>query len=245
MRLGGASCRVGCKFSRLLVPCCAHNTRSLAPHLLCACSSVSSSLTTATSSVVADYSPSALFAAGAPQEQSRAAFLSHAGAAVFTAFAVVGAAAQPAAAAQYGSFGAGTSPLVLNPADAEIDAQVLQSPKVQAALQKVRTTYQPAVARMQAALAADPQSNVRATLTKELDAAGLRDALNTINAAFEEDTQRGTDRLIRVILQDITELDMANTQKEGVARSPRRVEIMNGKLSKLAQAFDDYLAFAK
>ena len=134
---------------------------------------------------------------------------------------------------------------MINPAEAEVDAEMLKSPKVQAALQKVRTTYKQAVSNMQAALAADPQANVRATIVKELDAAGLRDALNTVNAAFEEDTQRGTDRLIRVILQDITELEMANTQKEGVERSPRRLEIMNGKLAKLAQAFDDYLAFAQ
>jgi hypothetical protein len=66
-----------------------------------------------------------------------------------------------------------------------------------------------------------------------------------MNTAFEEDTQRGTDRLIRNIIQDITELEAANNQKEGIERSPRRLEIMMGKLAKLDKAFDDLLAFAK
>ena len=150
---------------------------------------------------------------------------------------------QSAVAAKYGSFGAG-SPEVLNPVDAEIDRDILQSAPVQKALARVRT-YQEAVTSMQSTLTANSQADLRAAIVKELDAAGLRETLNTVNAAFEEDTQRGTDRLIRVILQDITELEMANAQKEGIARSPRRLDIMNGKLDKLAQAFDDYLAFAK
>ena len=97
---------------------------------------------------------------------------------------------------------------------------------------------------MKAGLDADPQLNIKPAIVKELDFASLRDTLNTLNTAFEEDTQRGTDRLIRVILQDITELETANAQKDGVPRSPRRLEIMQGKLAKLDKAFGDYLAFA-
>ena len=89
----------------------------------------------------------------------------------------------------------------------------------------------------------DPQANLKRTILKELDFAVLRDALNMANTALEEDSQRGTDRLIRVILQDITEIEIANAQKDGVPRSPRRLEILQGKLNKLDQAFTDYLAF--
>ena len=145
-------------------------------------------------------------------------------------------------AAKYGSFGAG-SPGVLDPKAAEVDTDVLKSGSVQAALKKVEG-YRSAVRDMQAALKADTQVNVRKTIIKELDFADLRDTLNTVNTAYEEDTQRGTDRLIRVIMQDITELEQSNAQKDGIPRSARRVEIMEGKLAKLEKAFSDFLAFS-
>jgi len=150
---------------------------------------------------------------------------------------------EPAQAAKYGGFGAG-SPEVLDPSDAEVDRDVLGSGSVQSALSQVKE-YQNAVRSMQAKLQADPQANVRPTIVKELDFSKLRTTLNAINPALDEDTQRGTDRLIRVIMQDITELETANAQKEGVPRSERRLDIMKGKLSKLDKAFSDYLAFAK
>ena len=149
----------------------------------------------------------------------------------------------PANAAKYGQFGAG-SPLVLDPTEADIDRDVLGSSSVQNAIRKVKD-YQTKVQEMQASLAADNQANLRRTILKEFDFAQLRDTLNSIDAAIEEDSQKGVDRLIRAILQDLTELEIANTQKDGIQRSPRRLEIMNGKLAKLDQAFNDYLAFAK
>jgi len=172
-------------------------------------------------------------------EQSRETFLTQtaalAGSILFAPF--------PAHAAKYGGFGAG-SPEVLDPADADVDQSILKSDSVQSALRKVKD-YQSAVRGMQSALEANPQTNVRSVIVKDLDFASLRSTLNTVNSAFEEDTQRGTDRLIRVIMQDITELEAANNQKEGVERSQRRLDIMKGKLAKLDQAFSDYLAFAK
>jgi hypothetical protein len=173
-------------------------------------------------------------------EQSRAEFFSQAAAGLVAGGLFL---AQPANAAKYGKFGAG-SPEVLDPSDAEVDADVLASGPVQSALKKVRG-YKAAVNSMQSALESNPQTNVKPVIAKELDFADLRASLNTVNSAFEEDTQRGTDRLIRVIMQDITELETANNQKEGIERSPRRLEIMKGKLAKLDKAFDDYLAFSK
>jgi len=133
---------------------------------------------------------------------------------------------------------------VLDPKEADVDREVLGSGSVQSALGKVKG-YKEAVQAMQAALAKDPQANIRPVIVKELDFSGLRSTLNTVNTAFDEDTQRGTDRLIRIIMQDITELEQANAQKQGVPRSERRLDTMNKKLTKLDQAFSDYLAFAK
>jgi hypothetical protein len=146
-----------------------------------------------------------------------------------------------ASAAKYGGFGAG-SPEVLLPSDVDIDADVLKSGPVQSALGKVKS-HRDVVSKMKSMLAGDGQVNLRSTIIKELDLSVLRASLNTVNSALDEDGQRGTDRLIRVILQDVTELEIANTQKEGVPRSPRRLEILENKLAKLDQAFADYLAF--
>jgi hypothetical protein len=146
-------------------------------------------------------------------------------------------------AAKYGGFGAG-SPEVLDPAQAEVDKDILSSGPVQKALANAKG-YQNAVRSIQTSLSVDSQINVRPVILKDLDPGPIRADLNTLNSAFEEDTQRGTDRLIRVIIQDITELELANAQKEGIPRSERRVDTMNAKLAKLDKAFEDLLAFAK
>jgi hypothetical protein len=177
-------------------------------------------------------------------EQSRLEFLTQAGASLTAGiFFAATAAPQPALAAKYGSLGAG-SPEVLDPSQAEVDSDVLESGAVQKALIKVQG-YQASVKTMQTSLVNDKQANVKPVLIKELDFGDLRATLNTVNTAFEEDTQRGTDRLIRVIIQDIAELEIANKQKEGIPRSDRKVGTMNAKLDKLDKAFGDYLAFAK
>jgi hypothetical protein len=150
---------------------------------------------------------------------------------------------QPATAASYGSFGASPT-AVIDPKDAEVDYEVLGSKQVQGAIQKIQG-YQSTVTKMISSLEADEQINVQSIIIKELDFANLRESFNIYNTAFEEDTQRGTDRLIRVIMQDITELEVANRQKDGIPRSPRRVETMRGKLLKLDQAMTDLLAYAK
>ena len=97
---------------------------------------------------------------------------------------------------------------------------------------------------MKKALAENSQVDLKPVLRKEFDFAILRGDLNTLNTAFDEETQRGTDRLIRVILQDLNELEASNAQKEGVPRSDIRLSKMNGKLDKLQVAFDTFLKFS-
>lgn len=148
-----------------------------------------------------------------------------------------------ASAAKYGGIGAG-SPNVMDPKDADVDASILASSPVQNAIKSVEG-YQAAVKSMLEALDKNPQTDVGGYVRKEFDFVKVRSELNIINTAFDEDTQRGTDRIIRNILQDITEVETSNKQKEGVERSERRLEILKGKLVKLDQAFSDILAFAK
>ena len=144
-------------------------------------------------------------------------------------------------AAKYGSLGAG-SPGVLDPKDAIIDDEILGSSVVQDALKAIKE-YSGLVTQMKANLGSNDQVNLGPVIRKQFDFGKLRSDLNTLNSAFDEDTQRGTDRLIRTILQDLTELETANSQKEGIERSPRRVGILNAKLDKLQASFDGLLAF--
>mmetsp|Transcript_26599 Transcript_26599/g.25465 ORF Transcript_26599/g.25465 Transcript_26599/m.25465 type:complete len:212 (-) Transcript_26599:88-723(-) len=154
--------------------------------------------------------------------------------------ALTTAGAGPANAAKYGSVGRG-SPNSLDPKTAVIDSEILATDAVQKSITSVKG-YLETVKAMQAALKGNDQTDIGASVRKDLDFVGLRVDLNTLNSAFDEDTQRGTDRLVRIILQDITELEQANRQKDGIPRSERRLGIMNGKLDKLNKAFSDLLS---
>mmetsp|Transcript_31280 Transcript_31280/g.37227 ORF Transcript_31280/g.37227 Transcript_31280/m.37227 type:complete len:216 (+) Transcript_31280:65-712(+) len=147
----------------------------------------------------------------------------------------------PANAAKYGAFGAG-SPEVLDPKSAVIDADVLATDSVQNAIASLKV-YLGAVNSMQSELKGNNQADIQPTLRGKFELGKLRADLNTANTAFDEDTQRGTDRIGRLILQDITELEVANKQKPGIERSEKRLTIMTKKLDKLSKAFSDYLAF--
>jgi Fe-S-cluster formation regulator IscX/YfhJ len=144
-------------------------------------------------------------------------------------------------AAKYGSFGAG-SPEVIDPKEAIVDEEILKSAPVQKAFEAVKT-YKAATESMKSELQKNSQADIGPIIRKQFDFVQLRNDLNTLNTAFDEDTQRGTDRVIRLIMQDITELETANKQKEGISRSEKRLQIMFGKLEKLEKAFGDFLAF--
>jgi hypothetical protein len=161
-----------------------------------------------------------------------------------TALSGITAAFLPAAAnaAKYGSFGAG-SPEVLNPVDAIIDKDLLQSADVQKSLASVKE-FLDKVNTIKQALAKDSQADISGFVTKEFDFVKLRTDLNTLGTVFDEDTQRGTDRLIRIILQDITELSVTSKLKSGIPRSEKRLAAMCKKLEKLTKAFEEYLAFS-
>ncbi|KAG7372439.1 hypothetical protein IV203_018582 [Nitzschia inconspicua] len=138
----------------------------------------------------------------------------------------------------------GPGSAVLDPKEAIIDEDILKSGPVQQALKDV-TSYASIVTDMKSALQKDSQVNLGPVIKKTFDFSKLRADLNTLNSAFDEETQRGTDRLIRGILQDLTELEVANAQKEGIPRSEIRVAKMNAKLDKLQGAFNEYLKFAQ
>lgn len=138
----------------------------------------------------------------------------------------------------------GPGSAVIDPKEAIVDEEILKSGPVQKALKDV-AGYASIVTDMKEALQKDSQVNLGPVIKKTFDFSKLRSDLNTLNSAFDEETQRGTDRLIRGILQDLTELEVANSQKDGILRSEIRVAKMNAKLDKLQGAFDEYLKFAQ
>jgi len=133
-------------------------------------------------------------------------------------------------------------PEVLTPDAAAVDRDVLKTAKVQDALKSTKF-FLSVVQEMQKQLKANPQIDLGPAIIKYFNVNELRTALNTVNEALDEETQRGTDRLIRNSIQDITELEASNKLKEGKSRSERKVSIMTGKLEKLDKAFTDFLAF--
>jgi len=152
--------------------------------------------------------------------------------------------ASPANAAKYGPLGASPSN-VIDPKTAVIDQDILNSDSAQNAIKSVQN-YVAALKAIKEQLTKEGQTDIAPVIRKYFDFVQVRTDLNALNAAFEdEETQKGTDRIIRVILQDITELEVANRQKEGVPRSEKRLDIMCGKVDKLDKAFSDYLALVQ
>ena len=71
----------------------------------------------------------------------------------------------------------------------------------------------------------------------------VRTDLNKFNEAFSEDTQRGTDRLIRVVLQDITELKKDAIIADGKTRGDIKVSIIQKRLESTKKALSELIAF--
>ncbi|KAL3827021.1 hypothetical protein ACHAXA_007528 [Cyclostephanos tholiformis] len=177
---------------------------------------------------------------GTSTTSSRFEFLQQSAAAAIVV-ASASLAPERANAAKYGGFGSG-SPEVIDPKDAVIDVDVLKSDSVQRGLSAVRG-YKQSVVDMRDALRANDQADIGPKIRRDFDFSVIRSDLNAINAALDEDTQRGTDRIVRAILQDITELEVTQKQKPGVPRSETRLNNVCRKLEKLEKSFDDYLAF--
>merc|ERR1712228_568899 len=122
------------------------------------------------------------------------------------------------------------------------DDEILKSESVQKSLTSVKG-YLATLRQIETALDKYPQADIGPAIRKNFEISALRNDLNILNTAFDEDTQRGTDRLIRNIVQDVNEVEIANQQKPGVPRSDIRLGNLKKKVTKLAKAFEDVLAF--
>ena len=63
------------------------------------------------------------------------------------------------------------------------------------------------------------------------------------NTAFSEDTQRGTDRLIRNIIQNVGELEKESKQKAGKPRADTKVAVIVRRLDATANSLAELSQF--
>jgi hypothetical protein len=162
---------------------------------------------------------------------------------IATSFVIAGGLSTLAPEPANAGWATGPGSAVINPKDAIVDEDIFKTAPVQKALKAVKV-YSATVTEMKKSLSTNSQVDLKPVIRKSFEISALRAEMNTLNSAFDEDTQRGTDRLIRVILQDLNELEVTNAQKDGIPRSDIRVSKMNGKLDKLQDAFNTLLRFS-
>lgn len=145
-------------------------------------------------------------------------------------------------AANYGGFGS-TYAEVIDPKDAQL-AEGGVTDEAKQGLTAIRS-YISTIQSAKEDLAKDSNVELYARLQKSLDPSVVRTSLNKFNTAFSEDTQRGTDRLIRLVLQDLTELDRETQVKPGKERAPTKTAIIFKRLTATEDALTSLSAFLK
>ena len=61
----------------------------------------------------------------------------------------------------------------------------------------------------------------------------VRATFNKLTPIWDEDTQRGVDRLTRAVIQDITEAEAASKYNDAGVRTPKKLTLLTAKLDKL------------
>lgn len=128
------------------------------------------------------------------------------------------------------------------PAATEIDAAVRDSSAVQADLKKVQQ-FAAMAKELNAKIRADPQADVK-DLVSAFNRAEVRTALNSVNSIFSEDFQKNSDRIVRNIIQDLSEIDSVVGLKDGVARSKKKIISVERFCSKLDKDLNEFLTYA-
>eukprot|EP01039_Chlorochromonas_danica_P007944 gene7944-8764_t len=131
---------------------------------------------------------------------------------------------------------------VIDPQAAVLNVDTKDSQEVKEGREAVNALIA-TVAGIKADLAKDGQIDLSKRITDELSIAKARIAFNKFNTAFDEDTQRGTDRLIRNIIQDVTELQREALVKEGKQRSNVKIANVEKRLNAAEDALKELAAF--
>ncbi|KAG8459560.1 hypothetical protein KFE25_000916 [Diacronema lutheri] len=129
------------------------------------------------------------------------------------------------------------------PGKGDVDKDVLGSSGVQADLTKL-AKYAALAKELAAKFAAEPQSDIK-PIVASFNRAELRTALNSVGTVFSEDFQKQSDRLVRNVIQDLSELDSLVSLKEGTTRSPKKITSIARFTSKLDKDLTEFLSYVK
>lgn len=123
-----------------------------------------------------------------------------------------------------------------------IDKAILSSSDGKAALSKIEA-YSKGISDLYASFKLNPQLELSDPVRKLISISQLRNALNVINEAIDEDGQTQTDKVVRGIIQDIGELENVSYVKKGAARTPKKIERTMDWFEKVTGDFTRLLSF--
>eukprot|EP01036_Dinobryon_divergens_P027740 gene27740-36562_t len=146
-----------------------------------------------------------------------------------------------AIAANYGGFGSSYAE-VIDPKTAVLNDETFKSDDVKAGLDGLLNLIK-IVGSLKESLSKDAQADIVVALEKDLSPGKIRSTLNQYNNAFAEDTQRGTDRLIRNVIQDVNELGREASIKPGKQRSAAKLATTLKRLTAAEDALKELAAF--
>lgn len=135
------------------------------------------------------------------------------------------------------------APELTNPSGVVVDQTVLGTAEAKEALEKLRG-YKGLVEKVVTDFEAAPATfDVAATFKKDVKIDGIRMVLNVVNEAFDEETQKQTDKVVRGIIQDVGELQYNGGVKEGAQRTPKKIERTRQWLTKISSDVTYLAAF--
>lgn len=101
-----------------------------------------------------------------------------------------------------------------------VDREILSKKEATAALKRLHD-YDGAISDLYSRFTANPQIELTGPVKSMVSISDLRNALNIVNEAIDEDSQVETDKVVRGIIQDIGELEMAGALKSGSTRTAK------------------------
>lgn len=137
-----------------------------------------------------------------------------------------------------------TSPERTTPGSVEIDRTVLSSTEGKASLATLKVVSD-LVKQAKKEFEEKPELFDVSAAFKGVRIDELRTALNTVDQAFDEGTQKKTDKVVSGILQDVGEVIVNGQVKPDVKRTSKKIDRIRGWITKIDGDLDYLLAFYK
>jgi hypothetical protein len=135
-----------------------------------------------------------------------------------------------------------TSPEMTTPGSVAVDKSVLASTEGKASLAKIKVVSD-LVKQAGREFEEKPEEFDVSAAFKSVRVDELRGALNVVDQAFDEETQKKTDKVVRGILQDIGELVFNGQIKGGAKRTPKKIDRIRAWITKIDGDLEFLLAF--